>query len=127
MFASILTEFHKKEKKNVSGFREFPLLIQISRKHIICVYATGRETRFAQVVDESRSRSCMRRSKLLCGTRRSSITVRLRSQTIGGVIAPPQCKVIHLKFLRQHQSYRSIEISPSFKDSVSASLERRVP
>lgn len=29
-----------------------------------------------------------------------------------GVIVPPQCKVIHLKFLRRHQSYRSIEISP---------------
>ena len=30
-----------------------------------------------------------------------------------GVIVPSQCKVIHLRFSRRHQSYRSIEISPS--------------
>lgn len=28
------------------------------------------------------------------------------------VIVPSQCKVIHLKFSRRHQSYRLIEISP---------------
>lgn len=59
-----------------------------------------------------RAHSYARGMELLCRTRRSSITVRLRSQTIVGVIVPAQCKVIHLKFSRRHQSYRSIEISP---------------
>lgn len=43
-----------------------------------------------------------------------------------GVIVPSQCKVIHLKFSRRHQSYRSIEISP-LADEYSSFIRKTWP